>query len=73
MVNQWKLWWWRNFFMILLPMMMQLIVFTIYTCFILTNKKNANNIMTWTLEYISLALAAYFLLIEVIKMIGFFR
>ena len=59
--------------MILLPMMTQILVWTLYTCFILTNKKNANNMVTWTLEYISLGLAAYFLIIEVIKMIGFMR
>ena len=72
-VNQWKLWWWRNFSMIMMPMITQLIIFTIYTCFILVNKKNANSTLIVVLEWVSLALAAYFLILEVIKMVGFCR
>mmetsp|Transcript_35249 Transcript_35249/g.46413 ORF Transcript_35249/g.46413 Transcript_35249/m.46413 type:complete len:312 (+) Transcript_35249:484-1419(+) len=72
-VNQWNQWQATNFWMIMMPMVLQLFVFTILTCFCMVNKRNVDKTLMPTLEYVSAVLALYFLLIELIKTVGFFR
>ena len=60
-----------------MPMYLQIVVFTVQTCIMLSNKglnldiSEGEDLAFLCLEVFSFALALYFLIIEIIKIVGF--
>ena len=62
--NHWKFWSPWNTYLIILPRIIHLIVFTIWSSFLMPTKEVSDGVAHTILEVIILFIAAYFLLIE---------
>ena len=56
----------------MMPMLLQLLFYTLYSCFILPNMRAADETLLRVVEYSSFGIAGYFIIIELVKVIGVF-